>query len=148
MEAWRQGAIEIVYHEYTHSIMHLNLHWLPVWLDEGLANFYGYTRFQKDKIYIGAPPPPHELPHGPYIPIETLIGVDQNSPYYHSEDKVHQFYGESWGLVHFLMFGPVWREASASTILPACCNKAWSKRKPSSRSSAISRKWIARLSPT
>ena len=106
MEAWRQGAIEIVYHEYTHSIMHLNLHWLPVWLDEGLANFYGYTRFQKDKIYIGAPPPPHELPHGPYIPIETLIGVDQNSPYYHSEDKVHQFYGESWGLVHFLMFGP------------------------------------------
>ncbi len=100
------GAKEIVYHEYTHTILHLNFHWLPVWLDEGLANFYGYTRFQEHKIFVGAPPARYQMPRSSLIPIETLISVDQSSPYYHNEDKVYQFYSESWALVHFLMFAP------------------------------------------
>ena len=40
------------------------------------------------------------------IPIETLISVDQKSPYYHDEDKVGLFYAEAWALTHFLIFGP------------------------------------------
>jgi Tfp pilus assembly protein PilF len=100
------GAREIVYHEYTHSILSLNFHWLPLWLDEGLANFYGYTRFQEHKIYVGAPPARYQMPRGSLIPIETLISADRGSAYYHSEDKVYQFYSESWALVHFLMFDP------------------------------------------
>lgn len=107
MDEWNQGAHEVVYHEYTHSILHLNLHWLPLWLDEGMANFYGYTRFQGDQIFVGAAPPSYtSMPSSTLIPIETLIGVDQNSPYYRNEDKVYQFYAESWALVHFMMFGP------------------------------------------
>jgi tetratricopeptide (TPR) repeat protein len=107
LEALKGGALEVVYHEYTHSILHLNFHWLPVWLDEGMAHFYGYTRFQEHKIYVGAPPVSYRrMPAGTLIPIETLIGVDRASPYYHNEDKVYQFYAESWALVHFLMFDP------------------------------------------
>src|SRR5215470_992961 len=34
---------EIVYHEYTHAIMDLNVRGLPVWLGEGLAEFYGHS---------------------------------------------------------------------------------------------------------
>lgn len=100
------GARAIVYHEYTHTILSLNFHWLPVWLDEGLANFYGYTRFEGHKIYVGAPPARYGMPRGSLIPIETLVGVNQGSAYYRSEDKVYQFYAESWALVQFLMFGP------------------------------------------
>jgi Tfp pilus assembly protein PilF len=106
LEAWKRGALEIVYHEYTHSILHLNLHWIPVWLDEGIANFYGYTRFKQHKIYIGAPPQKYKSLVWPFIPVETLISVDQRSPFYRDEDKVYRFYTESWGLVHFLMIGP------------------------------------------
>ncbi|HTW58134.1 MAG TPA: hypothetical protein VMD99_08390 [Terriglobales bacterium] len=112
MDEWNQAgreeeARQVVYHEYTHSLLHLNLHWLPVWLDEGMANYYGYTRFQGNKIYVGAPPTrPEQMPRQPLIPIETLIGVNQFSPYYHDEDKIFQFYAESWALVHFMMWGP------------------------------------------
>jgi hypothetical protein len=49
------GSKEVVYHEYTHTILHMNSHWLPVWLDEGTAEFYAYTRFDERKIYLGAP---------------------------------------------------------------------------------------------
>lgn len=106
MDVWKEGADEVVYHEYTHSILHLNLHWLPTWLDEGIANFYGHTRFTKDKILVGIPPQEYLLTlQRPLIPVETLISVDPTSSYYHSEDKVYEFYAESWALVHYLIFG-------------------------------------------
>ena len=107
LDTWGQGAHEVAYHEYTHSIEHLNAQWLPVWLDEGTAEFYAYTRFQEHQIYVGAPTEAYRilLARTP-IPIETLITVDQSSPYYHDEDKVPMFYAESWALVHFMTFGP------------------------------------------
>jgi len=35
------GAYQVVYHEYVQTLLHANFHWLPLWLDEGLAEFYG-----------------------------------------------------------------------------------------------------------
>jgi len=95
----------LVYHEYTHSILHMNAHWLPTWLDEGLAEFYGYTRFESHKILLGAPTDRQINRERPIIPLRTLLEVTQSSPYYHDEDKVNQFYFESWALVHYLTFG-------------------------------------------
>jgi tetratricopeptide (TPR) repeat protein len=108
MDAIAEGQVEIVYHEYTHSVMHLNLHWIPLWLDEGLAEYYGFTQFDKRKIYVGAPPPIEQIKYlmGSLIPVETMLGVDQDSRYYHDEFLSHWFYAEAWALVHFMIFGP------------------------------------------
>jgi Tfp pilus assembly protein PilF len=107
MDAWNRGAHEVVYHEYTHSILHRNLHWIPTWLDEGMADFYGFSRFESKRILVGAPPERYRMVAGQaLIPIDTLVSVDGRSPYYHDEFKVYRFYGESWGLVHFLMNDP------------------------------------------
>jgi tetratricopeptide (TPR) repeat protein len=107
MDTWGVGAHETVYHEYTHMILGLNTHWLPVWLNEGFAEFYAYTIFRQKQTYIGAPTERYRtLGALPLIPIETLISVDHRSPYYHDEDKIQIFYAEAWALVHFLQFGP------------------------------------------
>jgi tetratricopeptide (TPR) repeat protein len=108
MDAIAQGQVDVVYHEYTHSVMHLNLHWIPLWLDEGLAEYYGFTQFDKQKIYVGAPPPIEQIKYliGPLIPVETMLSVDQDSQYYHDEWLSHRFYSEAWALVHFMIFGP------------------------------------------
>lgn len=107
LDTWSQGAREVVYHEYTHSTLHTNAHWLPTWLDEGLAEFYAYTRFDEHHIYVGAPTERYRtMATTVPIPIETLITVNQRSPYYHDDDKVQMFYAESWALVHYLTFGP------------------------------------------
>jgi hypothetical protein len=55
LDAIAPDAYQVVYHEYVHTVLHTNFRWLPVWLDEGMAEFYGNTRFEKSKIYIGAP---------------------------------------------------------------------------------------------
>ncbi len=95
-----------VYHEYTHSILHLNSHWLPTWLDEGLAEFYGYTRFEPHKIYIGAPTVRANALQGTPIPIEDLMSSDKVGSFYRDQRQAEMFYAESWALVHYMMFGP------------------------------------------
>ena len=94
----------IVFHEYTHSVLHANNQWLPTWLDEGMAEFYGYTRFQKDAIYIGAPSIRYEhLMSKPPIPIETMLTF--NGSFGKDEDKNDLFYAEAWAMVHYMTFG-------------------------------------------
>jgi Tfp pilus assembly protein PilF len=107
LDELRPESYEVVYHEYVHSVMHLNLRWLPVWLDEGLADFHANTRFEKTKIYVGAPSwRLRVLRSRPPIPLSTLLSVTPNSPYYHDEDKADIFYAQSWLLTHYLFFGP------------------------------------------
>jgi hypothetical protein len=97
----------VVYHEYTHSVLHANAHWLPTWLDEGLAEFYGYTRFQKDRIYIGAPSMRmRTLRNETLLPVSTMLEVNGRSPLYHDDRKVELFYAEAWAMVHYMFFGP------------------------------------------
>lgn len=97
----------IVYHEYIHKLLHLNFTRLPVWLDEGLAEFFGNTWMRDDGIYIGAPSPRlAELRSRTMYPVSTILSVGRASPYYRDADKAAMFYAESWGLTHFLMFGP------------------------------------------
>jgi len=99
-------AYQVVYHEYVHSIMHLNLRWLPTWLDEGWADFYANTRFEDKRLIVGAPSRRINVVRSrSLIPLETLFKVNQASPYYRDEDKVYMFYAESWGLTHYLTFG-------------------------------------------
>ena len=39
LDTWGEANQTVVYHEYVHSVLHANVHWLPTWLDEGLAEF-------------------------------------------------------------------------------------------------------------
>jgi tetratricopeptide (TPR) repeat protein len=107
LDTWTDANQVVVYHEYTHSVLHANAHWLPVWLDEGLAEFYAYTRFEKDRIYIGAPSMRMRVLQGlSLIPVSTMLDVNYRSPYYHDEAKTQIFYGEAWAMVHYMLFGP------------------------------------------
>jgi Tfp pilus assembly protein PilF len=106
LDAMSSGDYRVVYHEYVHSLLHLNFRWLPLWLDEGLAEYYGNTRFEASQVFLGSPPlRVTALHHSALIPLHILFDVNQASPYYRDEDKVNVFYAESWGLVHFLILG-------------------------------------------
>ena len=37
-------AYQLIFHEYTHYIIHLNMRRVPLWLHEGLAEFYSTFR--------------------------------------------------------------------------------------------------------
>jgi len=99
---------EIVYHEYTHAIMDLNVRGLPLWLGEGLAEFYGHSVIHEKEIELGKIASYHLqiLQTNRLIPIEALLTADHHSPYYNENNRASVFYAESWAIVHYLMMDP------------------------------------------
>src|ERR1700730_10775180 len=94
-----------LYHEYTHALLHLNFTGLPLWLDEGLAEFYGNSQLGEKESKVGTIDETHLyiLGQNKLLPIETLLNVERSSPHYNEANRASVFYAESWALVHYLM---------------------------------------------
>jgi tetratricopeptide (TPR) repeat protein len=82
------------------------VHWLPTWLDEGLAEFYAYTRFQGDHIYVGAPSVRfRHLQSEPLIPMSEMLAANSGT-FAKDVRRSDLFYGEAWATVHYMTFDP------------------------------------------
>jgi tetratricopeptide (TPR) repeat protein len=108
-----EEPFEPIYHEYVHFLTRRSMSQLPLWMVEGLAEFYGNIRIESKKIYVGAPSNNNlsVLQQTPPLPLGTLFAVNASSPYYHEENKASIFYAESWVLTHYLMTRD-WREGT------------------------------------
>src|SRR5208282_3774880 len=97
-----------LYHEYTHSILRMNFRGLPLWLDEGLAEFYGSTQFDNHNASFGMADANllRTLQRDNLIPIATLVTVDTSSPLYNAREHSGMFYAESWAIVHYFLLSP------------------------------------------
>jgi tetratricopeptide (TPR) repeat protein len=107
----------VLYHEYTHTLVHLNFFHVPLWLDEGLAEYLGNASLDNKQVRIGLVPPGHlyVLQQNKLLPIETLMAVDHGSPYYNEASRTSVFYAESWALTHYLMLD---QKARQDHLLP------------------------------
>jgi tetratricopeptide (TPR) repeat protein len=97
-----------LYHEYTHSILRMNFRGLPLWLDEGFAEFYGSTQFDSHTASFGMPDANllRLLQREQLIPVATLVSTDYSSPLYNAREHSGMFYAESWAIVHYFMLSP------------------------------------------
>ena len=105
LDAHEEHAFATVYHEYTHYILRKTDAWLPLWLNEGLAEFYENTDIGDKEVRFGqgSAEDLHYLSLKAMLPLTTLLAVDTRSPYYHDEQKGSVFYAESWVLTHYLI---------------------------------------------
>jgi Tfp pilus assembly protein PilF len=113
---------QVVYHEYTHAIMNLNFQGLPIWLGEGLAEYFGNSTIHEKEVEIGKIAPYHleVLQTTRLIPIDILMQADATSPYYNEQNRASVFYAESWAIVHYLLMDPTARKRQLlSTFLAA-----------------------------
>ena len=112
MDIRRSGSLEYraLYHEYTHAFFRYNFRGLPLWLDEGLAEYYGNTEIESKEANVG-------MPNGDdlrllkkdallLLPVDQLVTIDSTSPLYNTEEHAGIFYAESWALVHYLKSSP------------------------------------------
>ncbi len=102
-----------VYHEYVHYLTRRLMSQLPLWLVEGLAEFYGNTRISKKTAFVGAPSGSNLaiLKNNRLLPLATLFAVNASSPHYHEDGKSSILYAQSWALTHYLVTRD-WREKS------------------------------------
>ncbi len=107
LDAQGPNPYEGLYHEYYHSLTMPYFPGLPVWLAEGLADFFGNSEVTEKEASLGEPNPNliEELRESRLIPLDVLFKVDQSSPYYNEQNQTSIFYAESWALTHYLMLG-------------------------------------------
>jgi hypothetical protein len=107
LEAQGRNPFATMYHEYYHSLTMPYFPDLPIWLSEGLADFFGESQINGNVAVMGMADPGliQELRQNKLIPLGVLFHVDASSPYYNEENKTSVFYAESWALTHYLMIG-------------------------------------------
>src|SRR5262245_2679140 len=89
IEANQLRPLATIFHEYTHLLTsYLPRQW-PIWLNEGMAEFYSSLKVEGNQLTIGDPIWNHVdyLRANRLMPLSALLAVDQNSPAYHEKDK-------------------------------------------------------------
>jgi tetratricopeptide (TPR) repeat protein len=101
----RDEPTEIVYHEYLHHVLGNNYPMIPLWLNEGLAEFYSTFKVSGSEARIGLPIPEHVfwLQQNAMIPLRELVSVDTDSRDYNEGNRRGVFYAQSWAFVHYLL---------------------------------------------
>ncbi|MBZ0113128.1 MAG: hypothetical protein K8J08_11745 [Thermoanaerobaculia bacterium] len=102
------GEFRAIYHEATHAFIAHSFPNVPLWLNEGLAEYYSTFRVVGSREEVGHAIEHHlrALESEGLMPLRTLFGVDATSPYYQEGERSGRFYAQSWLLVHYLMSVP------------------------------------------
>jgi tetratricopeptide (TPR) repeat protein len=107
LDAGERDPFSTAFHEYVHLHLRDNVPNTPLWLNEGLAEFYGTMQFAGGEVTLGAPLNHYIrlLRDQEMLPLASLFSIGTNSPHYNEQEKSGIFYGQSWALVHYLMLG-------------------------------------------
>jgi tetratricopeptide (TPR) repeat protein len=104
----QQDPFSVIFHEYTHLLVENTFPDVPLWFNEGLAEYYStFTITDDQKIRLGTPIGSHVflLRESKMLPLRTLFEVDHKSPHYNETNKQGIFYAQSWALMHYLIIG-------------------------------------------
>ena len=105
----REDALRTIFHEYTHLITGNASRALPVWVSEGLAEFYSTFEIHANgkEAILGRTIPAHYrlLAKSQLLPLDQLLGVDRLSSMYNEGERRGIFYAQSWAMVHMFMTG-------------------------------------------
>ncbi len=105
VEGWsRDSTLRTVFHEYTHYLVR-KLDW-PLWLNEGVAEFYSTFDAGDKEITLGVPIAEHVLllRERSLMPMDVMSSAKEMSHFYEDDSQVHLFYAQAWALVHLLQF--------------------------------------------
>ena len=97
----------VLFHEYVHSLVRNKFGRPPLWLDEGMSDYYSsfepeaggrWVRvgglLERRAAHLRGPAP---------LPIVELLSADRFSPRYNDHEARLAFYAQSWALVHYLL---------------------------------------------
>ena len=94
-----------VFHELTHYFVRNTTTGLPLWISEGIAEYYSTFRTSGNDVHIGRPIAEHVhwLRGAHLIPLRDLFATTSASPIYNEGRRSGVFYAQSWALFHYLM---------------------------------------------
>jgi tetratricopeptide (TPR) repeat protein len=96
-----------IFHEYVHLAVKNNFRSIPLWLSEGLAEYFSTVRVSKKDArgIVGEPIEARiqNLREHDLIPLRELFSMDHKSLDYTERERSVPFYAQSWALVHLII---------------------------------------------
>jgi len=101
------AGTEVAYHEYVHFVVENSTPAVPLWLNEGLAEFYSTFRTRSEELEVGRPLDRHVnfLRRNRLISFDDLFAIERDSPEYTEQRRRGAYYAQSWAFVHYLLVG-------------------------------------------
>ena len=105
----RENSLRTIFHEYVHVVTDNLSRGMPIWLSEGIAEYY--STFQVDeggrRAVVGGVISSHLqlLTQRRHLSIAELLAVETGSASYNEGERQSLFYAQSWALVHMLVSG-------------------------------------------
>ncbi|MBI3268149.1 MAG: DUF1570 domain-containing protein [Planctomycetes bacterium] len=95
-------------HEAFHLYVHAQAHGLPVWLDEGLAEYFGGVRLEKaGDLTFGHTSEPRHVEFRKILrfmkPLSVAAFVRLDEKAFHAEPRLGVNYAQAWAFAHFLL---------------------------------------------
>lgn len=112
MQSGESDARPVVIHEYAHLLFWRTGAAYPLWLNEGLADFYSTMTPEGSRMRLGLPPERRLPPLNgrlPLIALDRLFSIDHNAAEYTMPSQAALFYSECWALAHMLLIDPRYR---------------------------------------
>ena len=105
----REFTFYVIFHEYTHLLVNQNVRRLPLWLHEGLAEFYStFSGSEQDgRTIIGRPIEWRvaTLASSTPLPLARLTSPAALGELLRDPVATARFYATAWALTHYLMVG-------------------------------------------
>lgn len=100
-------SLRTIFHEYIHLLTRNTPYPWPLWLREGIAEFYSTYQVRGSEVTLGAPIPHHVdlLRRRTPFSLEELFQIGYDSVEYNESGKQGLFYAQSWALTHLIMLG-------------------------------------------
>lgn len=89
-----------VRHECTHAVLHASLERVPLWLDEGLAEYFEMPRDQRGEKH------PHRSAVEALVSSGRLPRLAELEPVSDLSSLGREEYRDAWAWVHFMLHGP------------------------------------------
>ena len=104
MERFDEQSNPVVVHEYTHLVIRHSGTRLPLWLNEGLAEFFSTATPEGGRMTYGKVPVSRVLylRGTGILDLSRLFAVGHESAEYNTQTHAGVFYSESWALTHML----------------------------------------------
>ena len=114
MQPLGRASHAVVVHEYVHLILNRAGGRYPLWLNEGLAEYFATLPASGDTVPVGRASRARVrgLARGRFVSLERLFGVTHDSPEYQGGDAGGQFYAQSWALTHMLLSDDRYRDGA------------------------------------
>ncbi len=98
--------MRVVYHEYFHSVINNSVGDLPLWLNEGLAEFFSTFKYRElsASVEVGHPIEEHlrHIAQNSLLPWERFYSTTPRSAHYNEGTRQGSFYAQAWLLTHYL----------------------------------------------